>query len=499
MQPSDRQIIEFLRAECEQDFRFFARYFFKVRTGSRFIWSEHHEQITHVLMAVHRGEVTNQRVHIPPRYSKTELCVVLFVAWCYAKNPKCKFIHLSYADTLVQENSQSIKDVMQSAEFLQLWPHIQIRDNKDSKKAWDTVQGGTFYATSAGGQVTGFGAGRLDEVGPDGKFMFAGGLLIDDPVKIDDARHDTIREAINGRWETTIKSRRNSPRTPTLLIMQRVHEKDFAAHVAGDTSERWESLELPALIDEGLPTERALWPAKHSLEKLKAMRDQRNDRGEVNPQAAQVFSAQYQQRPTPAGGGTYKESWWRFYGDRDAVIKRCTSFWITGDTAFTADPANDATALQLWGAEGRKRLYLLDRRHGRWEFPELQRTAVEFLRDNPQAKRIYIEAKASGLSLIQSINRARTPEMAASKVRAVPWKPKDYNYPDDKVGRAQLSAVHVFNGSVWLPSPDLAPWVWEFVDEHSSFTLDDTHAHDDDVDAQTMAVSIWTQQGGGRT
>jgi hypothetical protein len=51
---------------------------------------------------------------------------------------------------------------------------------------------------------------------------------------------------------------------------------------------------------------------------------------------------------------------------------------------------------------------------------------------------------------------------------------------------------------VWLPDPDQWPWVWEFVDEHSAFTLDDSHAHDDDVDGETMAVSIWTHQGGGR-
>jgi predicted phage terminase large subunit-like protein len=487
-----------LRERCEGSFEYFARYFFKVRTGSPFVWSEHHELITEALMAVHRGEHTNQRVHIPPRYSKTELCVVLFVAWCYVKNPRCRFIHLSYADQLVQDNSQAVKDVMTSREFRQLWPHLQIRDNKDSKKAWDTVQGGTFYATSAGGQVTGFGAGRLDEIGPDGAYTFSGCLLIDDPLKPDDARHDTVREAINNRWEGTIKSRRNSPRTPTLLIMQRIHEKDFAAHVAADSSESWHSLELPALLNEGTPDERALWPAKHSVEKLRAMRDQRNDRGEVNPQARQTFDAQYQQRPTPAGGGTFRESWWRYYGDMAAARARCTVFWITADTAFTADPANDATSLQLWGAEGRKRLYLLDRLHGRWEFPELQRNALEFWRRHPYAKRFYIEAKASGLSLIQSINRARTPEMARGKMRAVPWKPKDWGFPEDKTGRAQLAAVQVFKGNVWLPDPDQWPWVWEFVDEHSAFTLDDSHAHDDDVDGETMAVSIWTHQGGGR-
>lgn len=497
MQPSDAQVIRFLREECERDFGFFVRYFFRAVSGGKFIVAEHHGVMIDDLMAVHRGEIRNLSTHIPPRYSKTLICVIMFAAWCYAKNPRCKFIHLSFSDPLVMENSDSIKAIIKSPEYQQLWPHIQIKNNKDSKKAWDTTQGGTFYATSAGGQVTGFGAGSMGDM-DTGEYVFSGGLLLDDLLKPDDARHDTVREGINQRWENTIRSRRNSDHTPTILTMQRVHENDFAAHVWSDTSEQWTVRNMPAILDEGLPTERALWPQKHSLDKLKAMRDQKNDRGEVNPQAAQVFAAQYQQRPAPAGGGTYKETWWRFYGNREDTIKRCTAFWVTADTAFTADASNDATSIQVWGAEGRKRLYLLDRTHGRWEFPELQRTAMEFWKLHPYAKRFYIEAKASGLSLIQSINRARTPEMASGKMRAVPWKPKDWGYPDDKAGRAQLSSLQVFKGNVWLPSPDIAPWVWDFVDEHSAFTLDDSHAHDDDVDGQTMAVSVWTRQGGGR-
>ena len=268
---SQTQFLGYIKERCENDFRFFVRYFFRHRRGCKFVFREHHEQICDLLMQVHRGEVQNGIINCPPRYSKTELVIVLFSAWCMVRNPLCEFIHLSYSDPLVMENSDGIKAIIKSAEFRQLWPNIQIRDNKDSKKAWGTAQGGSFYATAAGGSVTGFGAGRMDEADNDA-FTFSGCLLIDDPLKPDDAHSDAKREAVNRRWDETIKNRRNSPRTPTIVIMQRIHPHDFCGMLLDDTEHEWTQLKLAALIDEGDPTERALWPEKHSVDDLKAMK-----------------------------------------------------------------------------------------------------------------------------------------------------------------------------------------------------------------------------------
>jgi len=501
---TDAQVLDVLREECEASFEFFARYFFKVRKGSSFVFAEHHRILCDDLMAMWRGELpggaTGLIENMPPRYSKTELCVVLFVAWCYVKNPRCEFIHLSFSQPLVYENSDAIRDLMKSREFRQLWPHITLKAHKDAKGAWQTAQGGTFLAAATGGTVTGFGAGRLDEVDPDtGAFTFSGCLLIDDPLKPDDARHDTIREGINGRWETTIRSRRNSPRTPVLLIMQRIHQKDFTAHVLADTSMAWHHRRLAALIDEGTPNERALWPAKHTVADLKAMRDRKNDRGQANPLAGETFAGQYQQDPRPSGGGIFRESWWRFYANRDEVMARCSAFWITADTAYTKDEANDPSGFYFWGAEGARRLYLLDRLHGRWEFPEMLQHAAKFWQAHPQAKRFYIEAKASGVSLAQAMTRQRSVEQRVHGHKVQLWKPTDYGYPADKVGRANKASWNIFNGDVWAPSDTIpgCEWVGAYIDEHSAFTADDTHAHDEDVDGTTMAVSIWTFHGGG--
>jgi predicted phage terminase large subunit-like protein len=481
-------LIKRLRERCEEDFTFFIRYMFKARKGSRFIFSDHHQVLADHMMDVYYGRTQNLIINIPPRYSKTEIVVVMFSAWCFMKNPRAEFMHLSYGDPLASDNSDAIRSVVLCAEYQQLWPHIKIKPHKNSKNAWSTDQGGVFFARAAGGQVTGFGAGRMDEYDGD-EFTFSGCLLIDDPLKPDDARHDPMREATNRRWDETIKSRRNSPKTPTIVIMQRIHEKDFTAMLLADTELEWTHLSMPALIDEGLETERALWPAKHTVEALKAMRDKKNDRGEVNPIARAMFNSQMQQNPKSLEGTLLKASWWRFYADREEVMRRCTFFFFTADTAYTKDSANDPSSLMLWGAEGGKRLYLLDRVSGHWEFPVLLPTAKEFWDTCPDAKRMYIEAKATGLSLVQSLRR--------NGVRAHAWKPKDYGYPDDKVGRVKEASWLIFSGDVWLPDPEVAPWIDSVVDQCSAFTADDSHAADDDVDAITMATSIWSHYGGG--
>jgi predicted phage terminase large subunit-like protein len=489
---------------CEQDFAFFVRYFFKARKNAQFVFAEHHNTIISDLMDVYYGRVQNLILNCPPRYGKTELVVVLFAAWCYVKNPRCEFIHLSYADKLALENSSAIREVIRSAEFRELWPHITLTAHKDAKEAWATVQGGAFLATSTGGQVTGFGAGRTDET--RGGFTFSGCLLIDDPQKPDDARHETLREGANRRWTETIQSRRNSPRTPTICVMQRLHKRDFTQALLDDVrfvapdgdASRSRHRKMPALIDDGLPTERALWPAKHTVADLKAMRDQRNERGDASPLAGETFSGQYQQDPTPADGGIIKRTWWRRYSDREQVIKLCTFLIITADTAYTSNTANDPTSLQVWGFQGKTRAYLLDSSHGWWEFPELVKQVGALWARWPQVHRLYIESKASGPSLGQTLRNSLPP----GRCKVILWRPTDYLYPEDKVGRMKEWSRHVHGGCVWVPSDDpedasYQPWVIPFVDEHDAFSADDTHAHDDRCDASTMAGSVWVKMGGG--
>lgn len=298
--------------KCKSSLLFHTRYFFVKQYGRKFVVNDHHEKVCNALDLVLRGKIVKLIINIAPRYSKTEIAVKNFISSGLAINPKSKFIHLSYSDDLALDNSEGVKDIVNSEAYKQLFPEVKIKQGSDSKKKWYTTEGGGVYATSTAGQVTGFGAGKVEEEIEDDAFpeesdIFSGALVIDDAIKPEDAYSDVKRERINQRWESTIKNRVNSRRTPQIVMGQRTHQEDISGYLMKtdgftyDLEEAmadrtiWYVISLPALIDMGLPTERALWPFKHTLPELHKMREA----------DSQVFDTQYQQDPQPKEGLMY--------------------------------------------------------------------------------------------------------------------------------------------------------------------------------------------------
>ena len=127
----------------------------------RFIVGDHHRKICEALDKVVRGEIKRLIINIAPRYGKTELVSKNFIAYGLALNPRSKFIHLSYSDDLVLDNSKEINETVQSDYYQRLFPEVVV-ESKNAKK-WYTSVGGGLYAVSAAGQVTGFGAGQVND------------------------------------------------------------------------------------------------------------------------------------------------------------------------------------------------------------------------------------------------------------------------------------------------------------------------------------------------
>ena len=282
---------------CEESTLNYTRYFFKKQHQRKFVIGEHHIEICRALDKIVRGEIKKLIINIAPRYGKTELAVKSFMGYGLAINPSSRFIHLSYSDDLALDNSEAVKDMVNLPEHQQLFPNLKIKPRSDSKKKWYTTEGGGVYATSAAGQVTGFGAGRVDDE-EDFEFIkagnsdFAGALVIDDPIKPEDADSDIIRNRVNQRWDSTIKNRVNSRNTPIIVIMQRLHEEDLCGYLMSQSPGEWTVLSFPCLREDRT----ALWPFKHTVEELEKLEKE----NEV------VFGRQYQQNPKPLEGILFK-------------------------------------------------------------------------------------------------------------------------------------------------------------------------------------------------
>ena len=270
----------------------FTRYFFKENGGKKFIVGNHHKTVCDALEKVLKGEITKLIINIAPRYGKTELAVKNFIAMGLAINPAAKFIHLSYSSDLAVDNSVAIKDIVNSDAYKALFP-TRIRQGSDTKAQWDTEQGGGVYATSTLGQITGFGAGEVET--PGEPYKFAGAIVIDDPIKPEDALSDVVRERVNRRFETTIRNRVNSRNTPIIIIMQRLHEHDLCGYLQEIEKDKWTVVSLPCITADTEGHQVPLWEFKHTMEELEAIRSANSF----------VFETQYLQNPTPIEGLMY--------------------------------------------------------------------------------------------------------------------------------------------------------------------------------------------------
>jgi predicted phage terminase large subunit-like protein len=472
------------RERCEKSHLEFTKEFFKHRQGIDFLVNWHHLLICDTVERVIRGELKNVVINVPPGSSKTEVVSINLIARGLALNPRARFLHISYSDDLALLNSQTARDIVQSDEYQALWP-LAIADDAKAKKRWNVLQdgqkvGGT-YAVSLGGQITGFRAGHMAP-------GWQGAIIIDDPLKVEDAYSKPKRDAANRKLVSTVKSRKANPDTPIIVIMQRLAEQDPTGFIqSGAMPGQWEFIQIPALIDDdyvrALPEQyRSLitteprdesgrfsyWPYKEPLADLLEL--EQKDRF--------VFTGQYQQRPTPLGGGIIQGAKFIRYSALPPLRFRK----IFADTAQKTGERNDFSVFQCWGLGQDGRIYLLDLIKGKWPAPELKRRALAFWAkhqpsgdfDSP-LRQMLVEDKSSGTGLIQDIQSSGS----------IPIK--GIERATDKLTRVMDIVSFIDSGLVCIP--EAASFTNDFVAECEAFTADDTHAHDDMVDPMVDAVN----------
>jgi len=488
---------------CEKDHLLFTRYFFRVRQQNSFRVNWHHKMIADELEKVITGETENLIINIAPGGTKTEMVIINFIARGLALNPWCRFLHLSYSDDLALLNSQAARDLIQMDEYQRLWTRRIVDDSK-AKKRWnvevDGKSAGGVYATSIGGQITGFRAGHMKE-------GFQGAILIDDPLKPEDAFSKPKLDKANRALITTVKSRRANPKTPIILIMQRIAEEDPTGFIMnGNLGGNWKHVVIPAIIDaeyvakldpkyqEGVEKDAeqrfSYWPYKEPIADLTAMEAGQKEDATGSRISRHVFSSQYQQAPRAIGGNIFRGEWFPRY----TILPKIKYRRIYADTAQKTKERNDYSVFGCYGLGEDGKLYLLDQIRGKWEAPELEKRTLAFWakhseidphlpwveihpkeeRWQGQLRKLLVEDKASGTGLIQKIKfLGRIPVEAIERDK-------------DKLTRAMDAQGYLEAQMVCVP--ENAPFTSDFIEEAEAFTADDSHAHDDQLDPLFDAV-----------
>lgn len=436
-----------IRIAARSNLYAFTAWMFVQRKGYPWRHARHHTIICDALMRVFRGETKRLIINCPPRYSKTELAVVNFIAWAMGRAPDSEFIHASYSGMLAANNSVGVRELVKHDAYREVFPGVHLAS--DAQHHWKTTAGGVMYATGAGGTITGFGAGK-DRPG------FGGCIIIDDPHKADEARSDVIRNGVIEWFQNTLESRKNSKDTPIILIMQRLHEKDLAGWLLdGGNGEDWEHVCLPAINEDGT----ALWPEKHDIDTLRRM----------ERAAPYVFAGQYMQAPAPPEGNIFRPG---MIGVVNA-IPAGTRFVRAWDFAATLDGGDWTVGAKLGRMpDGRWIIADIERMQGG---PHEVRAAVNnaAARDGHET-RIRIPQDPGQAGKAQAVNFAAM--LSGYTVTALP-------VTGDKVTRAEPFASQVNVGNVVMLKAD---WNDRMIDEMRMFP---NGAHDDQVDALSDAFA----------
>src|SRR5208282_3321932 len=221
-------------AQLRLDFAAFAqRCFRELNPLTPFAMNWHVEVITAKLAAVYQGQIRRVIVNVPPRYLKSHLGSVAFPAWCLGRQPGTQILCVSYAQDLADKLARDCRRIVMS-DWYQRAFGTRLSAQRQAVPEFETTQRGWRLATSVGGVLTGRGADII---------------VIDDPLKPEEALSQAQRRAANDWFDHTLYSRLNDKQTGSIiLIMHRLHEDDLVGHVLAQ--EQWEMVSFPAIAEQ---------------------------------------------------------------------------------------------------------------------------------------------------------------------------------------------------------------------------------------------------------
>lgn len=393
----------------------------------------------------------------PPQHGKSEIVSRKLPAYLMGKFPDWRIGGASYSDELAGAMAQDVRRNLADERHRKLYPQPV------EKRRYDVNRTGEFTTPGGSGGYLGVGVGA----GLTGRPLDVG--IIDDPVKNEkEALSPTTKEG-HWNWYQSVFTTRLSENSGQIIMATSWAEDDLPAricnHFKGDL--RLTVLRFPAINEPDEPgfnptlPRGPLVPELHSLTKLK------ETKGLLS---AYWWAALYQQTPKSLGGNVFKDDGIRYYLPKDLPTKfdKVVASW---DCTFKDTDGTDYVVGQVWGKYGANS-YLLAQVRERMSFTKTVREVVALRNAWPRVREILIEDKANGPAVIDTLK--------ASVPGIIPIEPDG-----SKLARAHAVTSYWEAGNVWLPHPDIAPWVKALVDELTAFP---TSANDDQVDALTQAL-----------
>jgi predicted phage terminase large subunit-like protein len=330
---------------CERSLAEFVRRAWSIlEPGAKYVHGWHIDFLCQHLEAITAGERIGGKLYnrllanVPPGMMKSMLVSVFWPAWEWGpKNmPWLRIIAASHNIDLAERDNIRMRRLITSDWYRALWgDRVILTGDQNQRKKFETTAGGWRHACAAG-SITGTRGDRV---------------IIDDPHSVDGANSDATRNSVGVWFREAVPTRLNNPRKSAIVvIMQRLHEADVSGIIL-DGDFGYDHVMLPMRFD----------PDRAHPTKLGLM-DPRTERGELlfperfpehtvardeRVLGPYAVAGQFQQTPTPRGGGIIQDAWWGLwtpdeYPPMDFIVASI-------DTAYTEKQENDPSALTIWG------------------------------------------------------------------------------------------------------------------------------------------------------
>ncbi len=446
-----------------------------IEPGKTMIPNWHIDYICEMLTAVSLGQIKRLLINIPPRWSKSSLVTICWPCWEWTRRPDMRYMFVSYDQGLSTDHSLARRAILESEWYRERWgDRVELASDQNQKTFIQNTVRGKMIATSWSGGATGKGGDRI---------------VFDDFINPKMAESDAERTTALNSYAQTFSSRLDDKTSGAMVcVEQRLHVKDLSAKLIAEGG--WTHVVIPTDTVAGerltykfplsgrvveVPESTPIWPEREPLDII--IQDRR-------VKGSRAHDAQCRQKPSSDEGAIFKRNRWRFYTTlpthrKDAGGKLTVVDWDdliqSWDCTFKDTDGTDYVVGQVWGRMAADR-YFLDQVRDRMSLPATMAAIIMLTEKWPKAHRKLIEDKANGPAVIQMLDK-KVPGLIA------------VNPSGGKIVRARAVEPFQESGNIYLPSPEICPWIEEFIERAAAFPAVD---HDDEIDAMTQANIYFT-------
>lgn len=336
-----------------------------------------------------RREPTNKHllINLPIRAGKTILISEIFPVWVWIQSDTLMIQNVCATQRLATKSSRMSKLIITSEWFQARFPEIELSIDNKSKSDYSTKNNGVRVSYGIDSSIIGSSYDIL---------------IVDDPNDPKDNNSDTALRNVVDTFKDVIVGRMNNDWGLRVILQQRTSSKDLCQHLLDENKSDYRHICLPVEITKDVSPEfrdyyvdGLFFPKRYSRKRLEQY---------SRELSGQAYASQLLQAPSSLEGEILLRSWFKVIKQSEFQKLNKGKVYLFIDTAYTKNiKDNDPSGYYICCVVN-GRIYVI-KAYEKWlEFHENMEEIIEII-NTYNVKRVYIENKATGISVSQELKR----------------------------------------------------------------------------------------------